>query len=296
MIEHVTEIVDGIYRVEREVPGLSDIFTVYFIKDSLNVIIDPGPGALTPAIMESAKELGVTDFQYIIPTHVHMDHAGASGKLSSIFKQAKVITNSEGIKHLIDPTRLIRSTKMSFGDDFANTWGSIEPVPESRIKVVHDGEKLSLGGRDLIFFETPGHALHHIAIFDTKSRGLFCGEALGLIYNPDTRPLPAAAPPGFDYEVYLSTMAKLRELPLKYLFYSHGGISREPDKSIITAIANVKEVGEVILKNLKTSPPETASQKIDMYIKERFGVKLGKYSLANNIGGYSGYFKKKGLL
>ena len=296
MIEHVSEIVDGIYKVEREIPGLSDIFTVYFIKDSMNAIIDPGPGALIPTILAVGKELNVTDFQYIIPTHIHMDHGGASGKLAGIFTQAKVVTNAQGAKHLIDPSRLIRSTRMSFGDDFENNWGSIEPVPESRIRVVQDKEKLSLNGRELMCFEAPGHAPHHIVIFDTKSGGLFCGEALGLIYNPDTQPLPAAAPPSFDLEVYLNTMERLRELPLKFLFYAHGGMSREPKKSISIAIENAKIIGEIILQTLKTSPEESAARKIDDYIRQRFGVDLGEYSLLNNIGGYSGYFKKQGLL
>ena len=296
MIERVTEIVDEIYKVERPIPGWSDIFTVYFIKDALNVIIDPGPGALIPTIMAAAKEIGITDFQYIIPTHVHMDHAGASGKLSGIFRQANVITNSQGAKHIIDPSRLIRSTRMSFGNDFENTWGPIEPVPESRIKVVQDQEKLNLSGRELIFFETPGHAPHHLAILDTKSGGLFCGEALGLIYNPDTPPLPAAPPPGFDLELYIKTMERLRELPLKLLFYSHGGMSREPEKSISIAIENVKIIGEIILRTLKTSPEGAAAPRIDYYIQEHFGVKLSEYSLMNNISGYSGYFKKRGLI
>ena len=296
MIKQVSEITDGIYKVEREIAGLSDIFTVYFIKDAGYVIIDPGPGILIPTILAAAKELGITDFQYIIPTHVHMDHAGASGKLLSIFKQAVVITSSEGVRHIIDPSRLVRSTKMSYGNDFENTWGSIEPVAESKIKVIHDGEKISVKGRELIFYEAPGHAPHHIAIFDTKSGGLFCGEALGLVYNPNTPPLPAAPPPSFDLEVYISTMEKLRKLPLKFLLYAHGGISREPEKSISTAIENTKIVGEIILQTLKTSSEEESAPVIDSYIREHFGVRLSQYSLMNNIGGFGSYFKKKGLL
>ena len=185
---------------------------------------------------------------------------------------------------------------MSYGNDFENTWGAIEPVPESKIKVVRDGEKISVNGRELMFFEAPGHAPHHITIFDTKSGGLFCGEALGLIYNPDTQPLPAAPPPSFDLEVYINTMEKLRKLPLKFLFYAHGGMSQEPEKSISTVIENTRIVGEIILQTLKTSTEEEAAPRIDSYIQQHFGVNLGKYSLMNNIGGYSGYFKKKGLL
>jgi len=296
MIEHVKEIVDGIYKVEREIPGLPDVFTIYFIKDSKSALIDPGPGKLVPTIVESAKELGIKDFEYIIPTHIHMDHGGGSGKLSSIFKSAKLVTNSQGVKHLVDPSRLIRSTKMSFGEDFQSAWGVIEPVPENRIKVIHDGEKLELGGRDLICYETPGHAPHHIVIFDEKTGGLFCGEALGLIYNQGTQTLAAAAPPSFDLDLYISTMERLSKLPLKYLFYAQEGISTEPQKTISETIENVKTIGDFILKTLKTNTDKEAELKLYEYLHARFGVTLSVNSLANNIGGYGGYFKRKGLL
>lgn len=297
MIKQVQEIVDGVQKVESEVPGMKETFTVYFIKDRSNVLIDPGPSCLVPVILAAAKELGITDFQYIIPTHIHMDHAGGSGRLAGIFKRATIVANSQGARHIIDPSRLIRSTKMAFGNDFENTFGSIIPVVESRVKVVRDGEKLRIGDtRDLIFYEAPGHAPHHLAIFDTKTAGLFCGEALGLIYDADTPPLSAATAPSYDPEEYIRTMERLREIPSKVLFYSHGGMSREPEKSITIAIENVKAIGEVILRNLKTNQEDLAIHKIDSYIRERFGVNLSEYSLMNNINGYKDYFKKKGLL
>ncbi len=296
MTERVDKIDDGIYRLEKELPGVSDTFTAYFIKDSCNILIEPGPSALIPAILAAAGEIGITDFQYIIPTHIHMDHAGALGKLTRIFPQATVVTNSQAARHIIDPLRLIRSTRMSFGIDFENTHGSIEPVPESKVKVVRDQEKLYLCERELLFIETPGHAPHHIAIFDTGTGALFCGEALGLIYTADTQPLAAAAPPNFDLDVYLRSMEKLRELPSKFLLYSHGGMSREPEKSISIAIENVKKIGDIILQALKTSSEEAAAPSVDKYIQEHFGAKLTQYTLMNNIYGYAGYFKKKGLI
>jgi len=294
--EHIENITEDIYSLEKEIPGVGDTFTVYFIKDRFNILIEPGPGSLTPSILTAADELGISDFQYIIPTHIHMDHAGASGKLVSIFGQVTVITNSQGARHLIDPDRLIRSTSMSFGKDFESTYGSIEPVPESRIKVIRNGDKFSINGRELIFFETPGHAPHHIAIFDTKTGGLFCGEALGLIYTPGTQPLSSGAPPNFNLEVYINTMEKLRELPLKLLIYSHGGISWHPEKSISMAIENVRVIGEVILKALKTNTEEVTARIVDSFIQEHFGAKLTEYTLMNNIIGYGGYFKKQGLI
>ncbi|MFC2014976.1 MBL fold metallo-hydrolase [Chloroflexota bacterium] len=296
MTERVEKITYEIYKLEKKIPGVKDIFAVYFIKDSCNILIEPGPSTMIPAILTAIKEIGIGDFQYIIPTHVHIDHAGGLGKLTGIFPQATIVTNSQGARHIIDPSRLIRSTEMSFGDDYQTTHGSIDPVPESRIKVVKDGEKLSVNGREFLFIDTPGHAPHHTAIFDSKSGVLFCGEALGLIYKPGTQPLPSAAPPNFDLEVYIDSMERLREIPCKFLLYSHGGISKEPDKSISTAIRNVREISEIILQALKTGTEEDAARIVDNHTQERFGVKLTEYTLMNNINGFSRYFRNNGFV
>jgi len=295
-VEHIKNIIDNIYCLEKEIPGVGDTFSVYFIKDIDNILIEPGPGALIPAILAAANELGISEFQYIIPTHIHMDHAGGSGKLASLLSKVSVIANSQGARHLVNPDRLIRSTTMSFGTDFEKTWGTIEPVPESRIIIVRDGKKLSINGRDMIFFETPGHAPHHIVVFDTKTGGLFCGESLGLIYTPGTQPLSSGAPPNFDLELYINTMKRLRELPLKLLIYSHGGISWQPKESILMAIKNVKVIGEIILESLKTKTEKTAVRILDDYIQDNYGAKMSEYTLMNNVLGYGGYFKKKGLI
>ncbi|MFC1952831.1 MBL fold metallo-hydrolase [Chloroflexota bacterium] len=294
--ERIKNITEDIYSLTKDIPGVSDTFTVYFVKGNCNIIIEPGPSTLIPSILSTADELEISEFQYIIPTHVHMDHAGASGKLASIFRQANVIANSQGARHLINPDRLMRSTRMSFGENFEDTYGSIEPVHESRIKVVRDRERLSLNGREMIFIDTPGHAPHHIAIFDIKTGGLFCGEALGLIYTPGTQPLSSGAPPNFDLEVYINTMENLRELPLEFLVYSHGGVSWQPDRSITMAIRNVRIIGEVILQALKTNTEEASARIVDKYIQEHFGARLSEYTLMNNITGYGGYFKKQGLI
>ena len=195
MTVKVGKVAEGIYRLEAKIPREVSVFTVCFIEGGGNAIIEPGPAAIIPDIQEAADELSLTEFKYIIPTHIHQDHAGATGKLSAIYPGAEVVVNVHGAKHIIDPSRLIRSTKLAFGDNFEDVYGAILPVPEQKIKVVEDEERLYLNGRELIIIHTPGHAPHHIAIFDTKTGGLFCGEALGLIYAPGSQPLPAAAPP-----------------------------------------------------------------------------------------------------
>lgn len=252
---------------------------------------------LVPDIQKAAAELGLSRPEYIIPTHIHLDHAGGLGKLAEVFPQTKIVLNRQGAKHMVEPSRLIKSTRMAFGDDFEATYGPILPVPESRLKLVRDGDKLKLGGRELLIIHTPGHAAHHIAIFDTKTRGLFCGESLGLIYSPGYPPLPAVAPPSFDLELYLDDMKKLKALKPKLLFYSHGTAAREPEKLIDTAVTNTKLVGDLILRDLKAGRSDEAIIKsVGDYLTEHFDAPLDEYELMSNVSGYIHYFRKKGLI
>jgi len=294
-MRHVEEVAEGTYRVEAQITGLNTVFTIYFIDEDGNAsLIEPGPAALVPAIQTALKETGVHNLQYIIPTHIHLDHGAAVGRLAQLFPQAKVIVNSKAVKHVIDPTRLISSTKMAFGDDFANTYGDILPVLEEQVMVVKDNDRLSLGSRELVIINTPGHAPHHIAIFDTKTGGLFCGEALGLIYAAGSPPLPAVAAPSFDIGTYLANMERLRSLNPRLLFYSHGGTGKDADNLISSAAQNTRIIGEVILGHLKAGESEEAIiTNTGDYILERFGVRMDEWDLASNVKGYIHYFKKR---
>ena len=296
IMTHVDEVAEGTYRLEMWMPKLHDTFSVYFIKEGGGVLIEPGPAALVPAIQAVLKDLGLTSLEYIIPTHVHLDHAGALGKLAQLFPQAKVVVNPQGARHIIDPSRLIQSTRMAFGEGFETAYGTILPVPEPQVKIVQDEERLSVDSRQLMIIHTPGHAPHHIAIFDTKIKGLFCGEALGLIFSAGSPPLPAAAVPSFDAEIYLSNMERLRELQPKLLFYSHGGIGNDPDRLISSAIENTKIVGDAILSALKTETEEAVIRNVGDYVWDRFGARLEEFQLAANVRGFIHYFKKKGLV
>lgn len=252
---------------------------------------------IVPDIRKAAEQLGIKKPEYIIPTHIHLDHAGALGRLAEVFPDAWLVLNRQGAKHIVEPTRLIKSTKMAFGDDFEDTYGPILPLPESRLKLVEDGDKLKLGGRELLIVHTPGHAAHHIAIFDSKTRGLFCGESLGLIYGPGYPPLPAVAPPSFDLELYLNDMKNLKELKPKLLFYSHGTAAQEPQKLIDTAIKNSKLVGDLILSELKAGRDDEAIiAHIGDYLAKKFKATLDEYELLSNVSGYIHYFRKKGLV
>jgi len=293
----VEQLIDGIYRLERRIEGANAPFAVYFIKDGDGAIIEPGPAVLAPDIQAAAIELGLSSPEYIIPTHIHLDHAGGAGRLAEIFPDTMIVVNSQGAKHIIEPSKLIRSTRMAFGDDFESLYGPILPVPESRLKVVSDGDRLQVGSRELFIIHTPGHAAHHIAVFDTKTRGIFAGEALGLIYSPGYPPLPAVAPPSFDMELYLKDMENLKALKPKLVFYSHGTVAEKPEKLIDAVMDNTSLVGAFIRRHLRVGKSEKAIiGYVGDYLRDQFNAPLDEYELQSNVRGYIHYFRKKGLV
>ena len=296
MDTHIEEIAQETYRLETRIPGLKPMFSVYFIKGKSSALIEPGPAAIIPDIQKAVKELALENLEYIIPTHIHLDHAGGLGRMLQLFPQSMGVVNSRAVEHVVDPSRLIRSTKMAFGDDFETIYGKILPVPQSRLRIVEDNDSIVVDSRELLFIHTPGHAPHHIAIFDTKTKGLFCGEALGLIYSPGTPPLPAVAPPSFDPDIYLNNMVRLKELKPEFLFYSHGGLGKEPAKLISVAIENTRVIGEAILRAYRLEvTDDMVIQNISDFINDRFGFRMDDYELGSNVRAYLHYFKKKSI-
>jgi len=291
------EVAAGIYRIEAEIPKVDSVFAVYLIREGKGAIIEPGPTAILPAILEAMQRLGMKEAGYIIPTHIHLDHAGAAGNLSRLFPQAKVMVHPKGAKHLIDPSRLIESSRMAFGDDFEVLYGPILPVAESQVKTPEDGEVLAINDRKLRFIYAPGHAPHHMAILDEKTMGLFSGEALGApLRGAASSPIPMAAPPSFDIEVSLETMERLRQLRPRLLFYSHDGVGTRPDELISAAEENTRVFGDIILKSLQAgqSRPEI-TREIREHISRNLGVSGEGVELWMIVAGFIAYFQKKGL-
>ena len=291
------EVAEKIFRLEIPIPIMNSVFGVYLIKESDGILIEPGPSIAVPYIQEGMKALGMGDLAYIIPTHMHVDHAGSIGTLACLFPKAKVLVHPHGAKHALDPSRLIESTRMVWGVDFETNLGSLVRVAADQIRVVEDNEIILINDRELQILYAPGHAPHQIVIFDRSVKGIFCGDALGLLAQSEKPfPLPNTAPPGFDQELYLQTMQKLRGLKPHVLFYSHGGVVEEPDELISMAANNTLTFSNMVLQALKEGKtPEDIIHRMRNYIIEHYGIEVLESDLAMFVSGYIFYFKKKGV-
>lgn len=185
-------------------------------------IVDPGPAAAIPGLLAGLSAAGLKPEQvdYLILTHIHIDHAGGTGALIGQMPNARVITHPRAIKHLADPTALWNGSLKTLGD-FAVQYGEIKPVPEARIIAAEENMKLYLGkDRELEVYLTPGHAPHHISLFNRSGGLLLAGEAAGVCINGSIRPV---TPPPFKLEETLASIDKLIRLDPRRICYGHFG-------------------------------------------------------------------------
>ncbi|MEA2461585.1 MAG: hypothetical protein QOH90_1762 [Actinomycetota bacterium] len=138
----------------------------FLVQGDQSALVEAGPKSSLPHVLAGLRENGVDALDWIIVTHIHLDHAGAAGSLAREFPRAKVAVHEIGAPHLVDPTKLWASASRIYGDKMEQLWGGIDPIPEDRIHPLGDGDKIELGGRTLQAIETPGHARHHHAILD----------------------------------------------------------------------------------------------------------------------------------
>src|SRR5262249_22120847 len=141
-------------------------------------IVDPGPESTLPAIREELGKAGATvrDIDALLLTHIHLDHAGASGALVRENLKLAVYVHSNGAPHMIDPSKLVASPTRLWGDNLLKLFGETLPVPETNIRVLQGGEKISLGAEKLAVEYTPGHASHHVTYFDDSNSVAFVGD------------------------------------------------------------------------------------------------------------------------
>src|SRR4051812_27752696 len=149
-------------------------------------VVDTGVNSSVPHVLAAlrAKDIAPAQVDYVILTHIHLDHAGGAGLLLSHLPNAMLTVHPRGVRHMVDPSHLIASTEAVYGTrHMAATYGQILAVPPDRVIETPHEAAIELNGRELIFYDTPGHARHHVCVFDRKSNHVFAGDTFGLSYR-----------------------------------------------------------------------------------------------------------------
>jgi len=174
-----------------------------------------------------ARGLARERVRYVIPTHVHLDHAGGVGALMAALPKATLVVHARGARHLIDPGKLLAGATAVYGEAaVAAMYGEIVPVPEARVVTPADGAALPFGAGDLVFVDSPGHARHHFSIWDAVSQGFFTGDTFGLSYrdfDDASGPwiMPTTTPVQFEPEAWMSTLDRYLAFKPQRMYLTH---------------------------------------------------------------------------
>ncbi len=231
---YIKEVAPGICLVDNNLYSIPRWGSVYLINEDRKALVDTGPSRSIPAVLEGLEQAGVRpeEIDYIIVTHIHLDHAGGVGTLLKSAPRAQVVVHRRGARHLVNPERLVQSFAMTTGKEAMAKIGEVLPVPEEKVQPVADGDVLDLGvGQRLTFIDAPGHASHELCIQENRGGGLFSGDAIGVSVADNRVLIPVTPPPGFDLETYLATLRRLAALEAKRVYFAHFG-----------AVNNVREV------------------------------------------------------
>ena len=209
--------------LQPPVAGHEKFIGAYLFCGARNVIVDVGPRVAIPNLLTLLAELGINRdaIDYVVLTHIHIDHAGGIGTLLKELRRARVIAHPRARSHLIDPEMLWRASRETLGRSLAAEYGRIEPVPEEKVVDAEDGMEIDLGrGLVLELYFTPGHAPHHLSLYDRAGGVLIAGEAAGVCLDGGIRP---ATPPPFRLAEALFSIDKLMALKPRRICYGHFG-------------------------------------------------------------------------
>lgn len=198
-------------------------------REGRGAFIDTGTNSSVPGAIAALEAHGLARdcVDYVILTHVHLDHAGGAGLLMQALPNATLLVHPRGMPHMVDPAKLIIGSKAVYGDELYDAlYGELLPVDAGRVRTLEDGERVTLGGAELESWHTPGHALHHQAIVDHAGQVIFTGDTFGLSYRElDTTRgafiMPTTTPTQFDPQQLIASVQRIAAFEPRAVYLTH---------------------------------------------------------------------------
>jgi len=276
-----------VHPIDLRFQGTEGLIAAFLVEgDEGAVLVETGPGSTLEALLAGIRALGhrPESLAGVFVTHIHLDHAGAAGWFARC--GVPVHVHPAGGRHLIDPSRLLESARMVYGDRFDSLWGETLPAPAEQVVTLEDGEKAAVGGIEVEAVETPGHARHHHAY---RLGGIvFTGDAAGAALEGSGFLSVTSAPPQFDLEATLASIERLRDLGASALYLTHFGRIDSPDSHLDAYSEAVQLAVQFVEHRLgEGMDPESLRIAYEVFQLEqayRFGVPRegwSRYQLAN---------------
>jgi glyoxylase-like metal-dependent hydrolase (beta-lactamase superfamily II) len=242
------EIAPGVLQIDTMLGGWDQVTAGYLVTGDAPVLVETGSQTSVPALLAALDDLGVSADQLagVAVTHIHLDHAGGVGDVAAAFPQATIYVHEKGARHLADPTRLVDSAAMVYGDLLDSLYGRLTATPSERLHVLADGEAITVSSnRTLTTVDSPGHAKHHLALHDSETGLLFAGDAVG-VRLPDIGILrPATPPPDFDLDQAIHSLQRFAERRPSGIALAHFGLFSDPHAILVEAEEILRRWAEV---------------------------------------------------
>lgn len=245
---------NGVQTIDAHYAGQEGFAAVYMIEDGGEVaFVETNTSHAVPRMLAALEKAGRTpdDVKYVIITHVHLDHAGGASALMKACPKATLLAHPKAAKNIIEPERLVESAKQVYGEkQYDKLYGVIEPIAAARVRAVDDEEVFTLGARELHFFETRGHANHHVSIHDRAANGIFTGDTFGICYPHQQKNglfvFPTTTPTDFEPQAALASLDRIAGMGAARVYLTHFG-----ERTDIAAMASqlrpqIERYGEVV--------------------------------------------------
>jgi len=253
---NVSNIADGISVIDSGYFS-KDFAAIYLLRQGNDVaIIETGNKYSATNVQKALKMDGLSfsDVAYIIPTHVHLDHAGGAGELMNRCQNAQLIVHPRGARHMINPSKLIEGAMTVYGEEnFNKLYGEIIPIDSSRVIEADDNFILDFEGRELKFIDTPGHARHHFCVWDKQTESMFTGDTFGISYRDldkenEVYIFPSTSPVQFDPEALIKSIYKIMEYKPQRVCLTHFAAIKPTQKVVDQLIDGIHFVSNLAKK------------------------------------------------
>jgi glyoxylase-like metal-dependent hydrolase (beta-lactamase superfamily II) len=226
----------GVSYIDLNFLGVRGVIATAVLHGSGGVaLIDPGPSSALPVLRAGLERAGIaiSDLRAILLTHIHLDHAGATGTLIRENPALRVVVHERGAPHMVNPEKLLASAARLWPGEMDRLWGEFLPVPAERLDVVTGGERIAAGGRQLEIQYTPGHASHHVSYFGADTGIAFVGDTAGIRLQGGGYVMPPTPPPDIDIENWRDSLARITAWHPSTLFVTHFGPHAPVDPHLI---------------------------------------------------------------
>ncbi len=227
---YATKVSERVFMLDTYALGQPGTVGAYLVKGPKPALVDCGYASSYESVLAGLAEAGVmpSDVRYLVPTHVHLDHAGAAGRLVREMPNVEVIAQERGVPHLVDPARLVESATKVFGKAIMDLYGAPDPIPAERVTAVGEEAHLDLGdGLTATLIHSPGHAPHQLTAFLDDTKALMTADAVGIVYPGMKALIPTTPPPSFNPSELLATLNSIRQTTPAELLVPHFGVRKD---------------------------------------------------------------------